>query len=229
MMRLIHRVILVVLFSAISPFSLIAQNGSNLAPSAEEIAAKLPGRTINGTYFTSATRFNWNGELGNWRYALVSSDVGAITQTYDEDNNDYGQYREVTILTFQTATSGTFVYREYSGGFPLAEESGTFDFPWLADVPTWEPQGWVYFNWPYAYSFSEGRWHFFNESDLQWRVNLSNGAWDELADATGWNYYNWPYSYSTDEGTWHWYNADTQWVVDLISGVWARLGESGVD
>ena len=92
---------------------------------------------------------------------------------------------------------------------------------------TWEPQGWVYYAWPYAYSFSEGRWHFFNTADRQWRVDLSNGAWGELADATGWNYYNWPYSYSSDQDAWHWYDDNTQWVVDLISGVWARLGESG--
>ena len=107
-----------------------------------------------------------------------------------------------------------------------AGSTGTVD---TAEEPTpiWEPQGWVYFSWPYAYSFTEGRWHFFDISNTQWRVNLSNSKWGTLAEATGWNYYAWPYSYSSDQSTWHWYNADTQWVVDLISGVWARLGESG--
>jgi hypothetical protein len=106
-----------------------------------------------------------------------------------------------------------------------AGSTGTVD---TAEEPTpiWEPQGWVYFSWPYAYSFTEGRWHFFDISNTQWRVNLSNSQWGTLADATGWNYYAWPYSYSSDQSTWHWYDSNTQWVVDLVSGVWAQLGES---
>ena len=92
---------------------------------------------------------------------------------------------------------------------------------------SWVPQGWVYYTWPYAYSFSEGRWYFFNESDTQWRVNLTSAEWGTLDAASGWNYYAWPYSYSFDEGAWHWYNNDTQWVVDLLSGVWSTFGSSG--
>ena len=106
-----------------------------------------------------------------------------------------------------------------------AGSTGTVD---TAEEPTpiWEPQGWVYFSWPYAYSFTEGRWHFFDISNTQWRVNLSNSKWGTLSEATGWNYYAWPYSYSSDQSTWHWYDSNTQWVVDLISGVWARMGAS---
>ena len=104
-----------------------------------------------------------------------------------------------------------------------AGSTGTVD---TAEEPTpiWEPQGWVYFSWPYAYSFTEGRWHFFDISNTQRRVNLSNSEWRKLSEARGWNYYAWPYSYSSDQSTWHWYDSNTQWVVDLISGVWARLG-----
>jgi len=106
-----------------------------------------------------------------------------------------------------------------------AGSTGTVD---TAEEPTpiWEPQGWVYFSWPYAYSFTEGRWHFFDISNTQWRVNLSNSKWGTLSEATGWNYYAWPYSYSSEQSTWHWYDSNTQWVVDLISGVWARMGAS---
>ena len=89
------------------------------------------------------------------------------------------------------------------------------------------PQGWVYYTWPYAYSIDEQAWYFFDTTNIQWRVDLSDGEWGTLPDATGWNYYRWPYSYSFDQSTWHWYNADTQWVVNLITGVWARLGDSG--
>ena len=104
-----------------------------------------------------------------------------------------------------------------------AGSTGTVD---TAEEPTpiWEPQGWVYFSWPYAYSFTEGRWHFFDISNTQRRVNLSNSEWRKLSEARGWNYYAWPYSYSSDQSTWHWYDSNTQWVVDLVSGVWARLG-----
>lgn len=88
----------------------------------------------------------------------------------------------------------------------------------------WEPTGWVYHAWPYAYDSTESRWHFFNESNTQWRVNTSSGDWRTLDAATGWNYYAWPYSYSVDQSAWHWYNNDTQWVVDLVSGVWKLFG-----
>ena len=97
----------------------------------------------------------------------------------------------------------------------------------VEEDPSWVPEGWVYYAWPYAYSFSEGRWHFFNELDTQWRVNMTSGVWGTLDAASGWNYYAWPYSYSFDEGAWHWYNNDTQWVVDLLSGEWATFGSSG--
>ena len=97
----------------------------------------------------------------------------------------------------------------------------------VEEDPSWVPEGWVYYAWPYAYSFSEGRWHFFNESDTQWRVNLNSGVWGKLDTASGWNYYVWPYSYSFDEGAWHWYNNDTQWVVDMFTGEWSTFGSSG--
>ena len=99
----------------------------------------------------------------------------------------------------------------------------------LRDTPQearWEPAGWVYYAWPYAYDSTEGRWHFFNQSNKQWRVNLSDSQWATLDAATGWNYYAWPYSYSSDQGAWHWYNANTQWVVDLASGEWELFGGS---
>ena len=101
----------------------------------------------------------------------------------------------------------------------------------LRDTPQearWEPAGWVYYAWPYAYDSTEGRWHFFNQSNKQWRVNLSDSQWATLDAATGWNYYAWPYSYSSDQGAWHWYNANTQWVFDLASGEWELFGRAPI-
>jgi len=102
-------------------------------------------------------------------------------------------------------------------------EIGSFTPPQEA---RWIPAGWVYYAWPYAYDYTEGRWHFFNQSDKQWRVNLSDSEWATLDAATGWNYYAWPYSYSSDQGAWHWYNSNIQWVVDLASGEWELFGGS---
>jgi len=92
--------------------------------------------------------------------------------------------------------------------------------------PFWEPSGWVYYAWPYAYSVNASRWYFFNASDTQWRVNLSRDQWGTLDGTTGWNYYAWPYSYSIDQNSWHWYNVDVQWLVDLQTGEWMKLGRS---
>ena len=92
--------------------------------------------------------------------------------------------------------------------------------------PLWEPSGWVYYAWPYAYSVNASRWYFFNASDTQWRVNLSRDQWGTLDGTTGWNYYAWPYSYSIDQNSWHWYNVDVQWLVDLQTGEWMKLGRS---
>ena len=98
----------------------------------------------------------------------------------------------------------------------------------LACQVSWffEPFGWVYYAWPYAYSANESRWYFFNAEDQQWRVNLSTSQWGTLTAATGWNYYAWPYSYSTDLSSWHWYNLDVQWLIDLQADEWMRLGRS---
>jgi hypothetical protein len=90
---------------------------------------------------------------------------------------------------------------------------------------TWTPEGWVYYDYPYAYSLDEARWHYFDSSNTQWRVNLTTSEWGTLPEATGWTFYAWPYSYSVDASTWHWYNDNEQWVVDLVSGIWALFGD----
>jgi len=115
-----------------------SQPVGGLAPESAEMAAKLSGRTVNNTQFTSSTRFVYQGaggipEPGNWSYSKVSANVGLLTQTYDDDGNNANLYREETSLTFVTETTGTFVYREFDGGVLDFESSGNFDYPWLAD------------------------------------------------------------------------------------------------
>ena len=115
------------------------------------------------------------------------------------------------VVTYPTGATG---YGDSFGGLPA-----------IAVTSLWAPEGWVYVSWPYAYSLDEVRWHFFDRSDTQWRVNLTDNEWETLSAATGWNYFAWPYAYSIDASTWHWYDLNSeQWVVDLTSGVWSLLG-----
>ena len=94
----------------------------------------------------------------------------------------------------------------------------------------WRPTGWVYHNHPWAYDSATGDWHWFNTSDTQWVVNMSNGQWARLpssALATGWVYYNWAFAYAQSNGAWHWINgADRQWVVNMRTAAWSRFGVS---
>ena len=129
-----------------------------------------------------------------------------------------------TFASYTIASVSASHVGDYSVTIRNAVGSVASDAVSLSMDPFWEPRGWVYYSWPYAYSIDEQRWHFFSETDTQWRVGLSSGEWATLSEATGWNYYAWPYSYSSDQSTWHWYDSNTQWVVDLVSDVWARLG-----
>lgn len=64
------------LFSVFSPLLLSANDfAQSLAPSEATMQAKLSGQTINDITFISATRFNWQGEPGNWSYQQMSGTV----------------------------------------------------------------------------------------------------------------------------------------------------------
>ena len=96
----------------------------------------------------------------------------------------------------------------------------------------WRPTGWVYHGHPWAYDGASGDWHWFNETNVQWVVRMSNGQWAQLKNsalATGWAYYNWAFAYSDSQGAWYWFNeTDRPWVVNMRSGQWSRFGDSTV-
>ena len=53
----------------------------------------------------------------------------------------------------------------------------------------------------------------------------SAGAWRPV----GWVYHNHPWAYDSASGDWYWFNTpDTQWVVRMSNGQWARLPESAL-
>ncbi|NLG35945.1 MAG: hypothetical protein GX548_11385, partial [Lentisphaerae bacterium] len=41
----------------------------------------------------------------------------------------------------------------------------------------WRPSGWVYHDHPWAYDGTSGDWYWFNESDVQWVVEMGSSAW----------------------------------------------------
>ncbi|NDV61598.1 hypothetical protein G0Q06_03965 [Puniceicoccales bacterium CK1056] len=223
--------------------ALAASSAAQLAPSEGTVAASLPGQSIGGTQFLSATRFDWFGEPGNWSYTRLSQNVGLLTQTYDDGGNNPASYREETELTFLTEISGTYAYREYVGGGLDFSTSGEFDFPWLTGTKgteRWWPVGWVYVSWPYisagswpyiepgSWPYNIGRWYRLDTSgaSVQWRVNVDTGLRQTFAANNEWHRFTWPYSFSAAESAWYWYDpASTQWVVDLQNGIWSRLGK----
>jgi hypothetical protein len=190
----------------------------------------------NSSSWRTACTFNYSTgvwAINDYRAGNLKDQEG-VSITFE-----YGSNGTFNSLSYPQITSPNALYEaitvEFTGFFIVSDNEENWknsevrflDFNSSFEDPVWVPQGWVYYSWPYAYSFSEGRWHFFNESDTQLRVNTTSREWSTLDAASGWNYYAWPYSYSFDEGAWHWYNNDTQFVVDLISRVWSTFGRSG--
>ncbi len=84
-----------------------------LAPTEAEAAALFVGTNWEGYAFSSATRYCWRNECGNWSYEKTGPDTALIVFTYDEDNNNPDIYREEVVLTFTTSTSGQYRYSEF--------------------------------------------------------------------------------------------------------------------
>ncbi|NLG35551.1 MAG: hypothetical protein GX548_09385, partial [Lentisphaerae bacterium] len=71
----------------------------------------------------------------------------------------------------------------------------------------------------------------FNESDVQWVVEMGSSAWATLPEsalATGWVFYDWAFAFCQSNGAWHWINEpDWQWVLNMRTGEWTRFGAAG--
>jgi len=103
----------------------------------------------------------------------------------------------------------------------------------------WQPTGWCYMNWPYAYSVNGMNWHYFqpgtgNYGSVQ-VVNLSSSNWFFLGRSllsgeaqANWAYFRWPYAYCTLNGNWYYFSqSQTQWSCLLSNGDWSVLGDKG--
>jgi formylglycine-generating enzyme required for sulfatase activity len=97
----------------------------------------------------------------------------------------------------------------------------------------WQPAGWTYWDWPWAYDSASGDWHWFSADGAQWMYAYPPGAgWALLPQsgiAHGWSYWNGEWAYDGDTGAWCWRNAgDTQWCVNMRTGQWSRFGTAAV-
>ncbi len=93
-----------------------------------------------------------------------------------------------------------------------------------------QPSGWVYFNWPWAYENSSRDWHWFKTDDVQWVHGYAPAdGWRRIGQsglANGWTYHAWPFVYCQNNNAWYYVNeADTQWVVNMRTGAWSDFGE----
>ncbi len=98
----------------------------------------------------------------------------------------------------------------------------------VRESEAWQPSGWVYVNYPYAYDPGTGDWNWLNTSDTLWVNGFTAGGWQHLdasGMASGWSYFNWPYAYCGANGSWYFMNNhDTQWAVNLGAGLWSVFG-----
>lgn len=106
------------------------QPPADTAPTDTEFTALFVGTTFDDGYvITTSTRFDWEGDLGNWDYTKTGINTGILVFTYDEGGNDPSLYREVYVLTFDTATTGAYVYSEWTQDVvdPSSVWTGPFD------------------------------------------------------------------------------------------------------
>ena len=102
---------------------------------------------------------------------------------------------------------------------------------WLAGtVQAWQPAGWVYMDWPWAYDGTSGDWHWFSADGTQWMYDYRPGAgWSKLPQSSlthGWSYWDGAWAYDGESSGWCWRNTGgTQWVVNMHTSQWSLFGQ----
>lgn len=99
------------------------------SPTASEFSSCVVGHFLFQVYrITSATRFSYFNETGNWKYTKTGTTRGVVVFTYDEDNNNPNVFRDEVILTFTSPNSGTERHSEIERGVEKPETVGTSSF-----------------------------------------------------------------------------------------------------
>ena len=110
-------------------FTVTSLGGTGYALTPEDFRDRVVGYQFPGVgyVFLSETKFDWNGEPGNWSYERTGPHTGMLLFTYDEDNNNPDVYREVYSLNFETTHSGSYDYTEVADGTVTSSSGGGFD------------------------------------------------------------------------------------------------------
>jgi hypothetical protein len=106
----------------------ITETPAGFAPTETEAASLFVGTTWEGYAFSSATRYCWRTDCGNWSYEKTGPDTALIVFTYDEDDNNPQVYREEAVLTFTSPTSGSYRYSEIWYGMEDPDSVSTAPF-----------------------------------------------------------------------------------------------------
>lgn len=96
----------------------------------------------------------------------------------------------------------------------------------------WEPVGWHYTQWPYAYDTDEIAWYIFDTgssgagtmSVYNYRTSRSSLIGNTSLRGPTWVYFQWPYAYSWADGGWYLMDASTpQWCYNYKTRQWSVL------
>ena len=97
------------------------------------------------------------------------------------------------------------------------------------EANAYQPAGWVWFAWPYAYDMRQGSWWYF-QGNTYWSYGfLPADGWKSLGQsglAQGWAWYAWPYACDFQTGAWYYMaESDNQWCFNLAPQQWGKFGE----
>jgi hypothetical protein len=95
-------------------------------------------------------------------------------------------------------------------------------------VQAWQPNGWVWSQWPYMYSADSG-WHYADAGSDMWCYNYQNRDWKRLGKdgvTAGWSYFQWPHVYSPERGWMFCSQGDlkTLWCYSFSGNFWSQFG-----
>lgn len=108
---------------------------------------------------------------------------------------------------------------------------GIFTVALIQSVWAWQPAGWIYLQWPWAYDSATGDWHWYSTSNEQWIHGFPPAdGWQPFETsplANGWAYVVWPYAFGQNGNAWYYVNeTDIQWCVNMRSRQWSLFGKT---
>lgn len=100
----------------------------------------------------------------------------------------------------------------------------------LSPLASAYPTGWVYLDWPFAWSNDAQTWVWFNEQDTQWVYNMNTREWATFSGGepgNGWIYFEWPYTWSNHQNAWYYFDtASSMWLFNYGAQAWERLNKN---